>query len=536
MSFSAVASYANSKSCDPFGQDFDDFSNNELFDQFFDFSPHQEGKASNYLLSDSNLSGVTSLDSFDDHSRQFIQGDFQGESWASPASPQLGHSNFLYSSGRAAISDSELLSLGDITLDSPQISSQQPASMPSTPTLNISANLHRKNRMVEAFSKTFKKMNSSVNKSQVRSPIRKCKSPTTSRVKHNSMEAWTRKIELDASKFNFDLQENALPLSPPPSAKNINAAKFQQTMNRQAIVDLPTAQNMARPTPYDTPLSTPTLNPQYPRTPSHGLTMTPQYQGVSGFWPQMPTTPGFDFQPQAMSPAGIEAPVSWNHESTTPIAQSPPTALRFNSQRASKALPMQLPNNISFNSNELAFDPLNMSSGLGIQMPSTNAQQQSFVVEASPIMSPGYFAPLAQPPHGRLPSRQHCDRAPSGQYPSNMRSHRKNRSISSECNSPPSPNTSSGRLHIRKRKTSKSKSSEAPKTPITPGTVDFVNFTPHDSKKILTGVAPSGSSKTKARREKEALDKRRKLSRAAMRAVEAAGGDVEALVEQGLFV
>ncbi|KAF2824592.1 hypothetical protein CC86DRAFT_419702 [Ophiobolus disseminans] len=61
------------------------------------------------------------------------------------------------------------------------------------------------------------------------------------------------------------------------------------------------------------------------------------------------------------------------------------------------------------------------------------------------------------------------------------------------------------------------------------GNVGFVNFTPHDSRKILTGVAPSGSSKTKARREKEAADKRRKLSQAAMKAVIEAGGDVGSL-------
>lgn len=59
------------------------------------------------------------------------------------------------------------------------------------------------------------------------------------------------------------------------------------------------------------------------------------------------------------------------------------------------------------------------------------------------------------------------------------------------------------------------------------GSAGFVNFTPDDSRKILTGVAPSGSSKTKARREKEAADKRRKISQAAMKAVMEAGGDVD---------
>ena len=63
----------------------------------------------------------------------------------------------------------------------------------------------------------------------------------------------------------------------------------------------------------------------------------------------------------------------------------------------------------------------------------------------------------------------------------------------------------------------------------------FVNFTPHDSNKILSGVAPSGSSKTKARRDKEAAEKRRKLSQAAVKAVVDAGGDLEALTKAGVL-
>ncbi|KAG8623015.1 hypothetical protein KVT40_007991 [Elsinoe batatas] len=64
--------------------------------------------------------------------------------------------------------------------------------------------------------------------------------------------------------------------------------------------------------------------------------------------------------------------------------------------------------------------------------------------------------------------------------------------------------------------------------------VGFVNFTPDDSKKLLTGVAPSGSSKTKARREKEAMEKRRRLSQAAVKAVRE--GDLGALREAGLVM
>jgi hypothetical protein len=58
-----------------------------------------------------------------------------------------------------------------------------------------------------------------------------------------------------------------------------------------------------------------------------------------------------------------------------------------------------------------------------------------------------------------------------------------------------------------------------------PTSLDFVNFTPSDSQKILLGVAPSGSSKTKARREQEAIEK----------AAREAGGDVEQLRTAGVF-
>lgn len=80
-----------------------------------------------------------------------------------------------------------------------------------------------------------------------------------------------------------------------------------------------------------------------------------------------------------------------------------------------------------------------------------------------------------------------------------------------------------------------SKQPRTPKTPKTPNgggggfKMSFVNLTAADSAKLLSDVAPSGSSKTRARREQEARDKRRRLSEAAVRAVRRAGGDVQAL-------
>lgn len=62
--------------------------------------------------------------------------------------------------------------------------------------------------------------------------------------------------------------------------------------------------------------------------------------------------------------------------------------------------------------------------------------------------------------------------------------------------------------------------------------VGFVNYTPNDHNVLMTGVAPSGSSKTKMRREKEAAERERKLSEAVL----AAGLDVSMLKEEGLVM
>ena len=112
---------------------------------------------------------------------------------------------------------------------------------------------------------------------------------------------------------------------------------------------------------------------------------------------------------------------------------------------------------------------------------------------------------------------------------------RSQRSASPSPPSSPSPTSRSRRRSKLARR--KHSSGNTPKTPKTPNgtSMGFVNFTPEDSKKILTGVAPSGSSKTKARREREANDKRRKLSEAAAKAVREAGGNVELLKKDGLF-
>ncbi|VCU39675.1 Bgt-596 [Blumeria graminis f. sp. tritici] len=93
----------------------------------------------------------------------------------------------------------------------------------------------------------------------------------------------------------------------------------------------------------------------------------------------------------------------------------------------------------------------------------------------------------------------------------------------------------SPKRQVRKQPSFKNHKTRLPSRNKTRGPLDFVNFTPNDSLQLLTGVAPSGSNKTKARREKEALEKRVRLSQAALRAVRAAGGDIRSLFKEGII-
>ncbi|KAI9787838.1 MAG: hypothetical protein M1816_007405 [Peltula sp. TS41687] len=97
-----------------------------------------------------------------------------------------------------------------------------------------------------------------------------------------------------------------------------------------------------------------------------------------------------------------------------------------------------------------------------------------------------------------------------------------------------------GRIHRPRTRAPRSAAVQSsPTISSSPGSnmaMAFVNYTPHDSVTILGGVAPSGSSKTKAKREKAAAERQRKLSAAAVKAVAAAGGDLSVLSREGGLV
>ncbi|EGS18610.1 uncharacterized protein CTHT_0052150 [Thermochaetoides thermophila DSM 1495] len=99
------------------------------------------------------------------------------------------------------------------------------------------------------------------------------------------------------------------------------------------------------------------------------------------------------------------------------------------------------------------------------------------------------------------------------------------------------PITGSSSSPSKRRLTSHLSSPNNPPTSSTSGgkkpaptpTDGFVNYTPQDRNLLMTGVAPSGSSKTKARREREAAERQREFRDKLTKMVQAAGGDVSKL-------
>ncbi|TVY49775.1 Developmental regulatory protein [Lachnellula occidentalis] len=550
MSFSAVASYPSDKGGDFFGQGFEDLDN-DFFEQFLTFDPaHSERHEyftlpqPKYLERSVSDSHETQSSIEDDAKNTNGRDSWQGDSWATfdPASasshPEHLQGNGLYAelSGRAAISDSELLSLEGITLDSPHIRAPPQHSLPSSPSPAVAAASRRKIRLVESLSKTFKKATNNIERS-LRSPIRKNSSPNMGRV--SSIENLGNKLEVDALKFKFDFEENPVSFLSPT-----RVADKPTTLNEILEYDIERPDGPAYNTPqmkqaagFQTPMTTPLLSHDHSRKSSgeqSGFPITPQHQNTTTFWRQAPgSSERNKFGSPSIYPAAdIDAPVWWNHASTAPMAQPSPNGYHTNPQLATKSLAHQLQNDLAYQNNDIPCNPSIMASGLMIQMPGFTSQQ-SFVT-SPPLKQQGFTHSAPQPQQ-----RYHAHRGPyiqaSPRQPSQTSSVRKYRSSgSSDSDSPQSPSTG---FQVRKRKSPKtSKHHSTPRSPPgLGGAVDFVNYTPSDSRKILTGVAPSGSSKTKARREKEAMDKRRKLSQAALRAVKAAGGDVESLVEQGLF-
>ncbi|KAG0641754.1 hypothetical protein HOY80DRAFT_1008304 [Tuber brumale] len=149
----------------------------------------------------------------------------------------------------------------------------------------------------------------------------------------------------------------------------------------------------------------------------------------------------------------------------------------------------------------------------------------------SPPESPDFYFPSAMPtPEIGYPSTPAIGRSGSPPVTAAAAAAALVASKPTKLKSSSRPGSSSRRKASAGSMRSQAKSGASPALCI-PGETEmaFVNYTPQDKTRILNGVAPSGSSKTKARREREATEKRRRLAAAAAAAVEAAGGDASVL-------
>jgi hypothetical protein len=329
-------------------------------------------------------------------------------------------------------------------------------------------------------------------------------------------EAWAQRIQ----NFNLHGSEDRLPLSPPPSDVLIQHENLstEQTMNQ-------TRDSAEMPPQFDARMIHPSPAVSMP-SPNAALRQHQQYMGhpsSSNLTNSSPPSADDIFSsshssdPQSLS-SWQSDPLHASSLSFTPDLQSQdtqswwsPMPTRVAQQQAAYLAsptphrPMQSVGS----QNDM------MQGGLMIQFdPSFDMSADSSFSSSNMMPTQKFTTPFttSQVHHtSRSPSL-----SPKAETSPKKANHRRphSRKLSGQSMTGPKPAKTSG---SSPRGSNKSVS------------VSFVNFTAHDSKKILTGVAPSGSSKTKARREQEARDRRRKLSEAALRAVRSAGGDVEAL-------
>lgn len=311
---------------------------------------------------------------------------------------------------------------------------------------------------------------------------------------------------------NIFTQSPAIPM-PSPSA---------DALARQHQRYFPHVGDSALPTPKPPSPDTIFSNPSDPHSiqPWHSSSL-----GASPF-PFSPDFPGQErgWWSSPLPPRGPERQPSYQSLVATSDPASPFENTGCQSDMSQGGLMIQFEPSLGM--------PASSESSFSMRSAPVDHESQSFSNMDMPNGAPGFvgsssfMTPMVHDPHPRSPSQSPksaaSPRAGQASTPIRVPYRRTNsnhsRKLSSLSSSAPKPVTGTSR------------SSTSPKGQHNKAvTVSFVNFTPSDSKKILTGVAPSGSSKTKARRELEARERRRKLSEAALNAVRSAGGDVEAL-------
>ncbi|KAH6633794.1 hypothetical protein C7974DRAFT_178179 [Boeremia exigua] len=458
------------------------------------------------------------------------------------SSDSLGSSvNYSLSRGKSTSSDSDTLSFEDLfELERNQLRSisQPPTPRPTTATSSSASSSSKCIKKAQSF--PDRAVSRGVQKS-----LKKC--PSSSFAKTAKMmqpsyyrtpvpHMWARKMD-----SAVDLHAHVLPInmhSPPPSSKfgqdecadGFFAQHHHQqpyTTTRSPIVESGSSPDMGFSNYQLTPQASPAIgvhNNSDPFSQNIGMAFSSAASNaaLAAYTPPSsvripmstwgPTdSPAMDFPYSTCSSdfATTKTAGWWNDESMPIAQQSYPTQHRESHARSTSQT-----GPLSMAGLGISCDMSSFSDMSEYQSQPDMASYHQAIYPAAPLHQahphPENLVPIGTRPLSRSPSptpqpRFHR-RRPSGQAPR--------------------ASATAGR---RKSSHSLHGSSRTPSTASAAANVGFVNFTPDDSRKILTGVAPSGSSKTKARREKEAADKRRKLSQAAVKAVMEAGGDVERL-------
>lgn len=465
---------------------------------------------------------------------------------------------------RRIMSDADLHCLEDISLRSPQKNASSVSPTASPTPLNTAG---RPKRLVEAISSTIRKATNTLGRRSRKeqqqpqqSPIERAASPT---LEHPPMAIKSRAPRMHS------ITQSSMNESQSPLAYDTGPSAFIN-----GFCDDPFAEQ---------PRAFPSPNMQYfnqhdgmDPTPAHGSTRRIKseqqlYQGTPSMMASSATVDGASQMPQHQQQQG-----GWQHPMATPTAPDPWGGPEYVTSQDSGWWDFSI--NASVNQamhsqhGELPYEyaplPDASAAGLTIHMPQPRSSQPGVVNDIA-LTAQTYLPP--PPPILGAERSSRPPRAPSsGTRHRNMSSSPMRRTRGPSASASPTQAHSQMRNQSRHSSTGsissvRSASGRGPgSAPNTPGGVrkrrsrdvmggsfaggvslgggislggcdeiGFVNFTPNDGNVLMTGVAPSGSSKTKARREKEAQEKRRKLSEAAMKAVAAAGGDVDKLIQEG---
>ncbi len=428
------------------------------------------------------------------HARRLHSSSYSSFSPAYSSDPLLSrrhHRSLYFDKPSAAISGLELLNLeGKLPHQAPAAQSSSFASAPALP-------LRRKAKFTP---ETLRSRNQRIAKPAATTPS---ESPNMMRpsyyYRHEtpSYQEWTQRFE----QISLQTPTRNPPLSPPPSAtfSNKGLTSSHQHHHRQQSFDqvsnaAQTFTGAQRAVP--SPLPSPSRFDQqhavdYAAAPHPGSNHTRS-------WPhQISDVDDFDF---TISPREVQPDWSQNMPESSDVG--------YDNFSAAQPIPALARNDSDFSSHGLIIDPYGQYTAEDASLDYLAAPIDAFRMASKDV----HFAP---PPQEERNSRA---RTPSSR-------------ASSTCPSPPPPPSAKSPSKARQRPKTHRRKGSAPalRSAKSAGSLGFVNFTPHDSQKILTGVAPSGSSKTKARRELEAHEKKRRLSLAVEKVVRDAGGDSEKL-------